>query len=52
MAVKKKGLGRGLTALLGNSDVDAMIKPKNDDELKACNSAMETCPVDAIGDNG
>lgn len=34
MAVKKKGLGRGLTALLGNSDVDAMIKPKNDDELR------------------
>ncbi len=34
MAVKKKGLGRGLTALLGNSDVDAMIEPKNNDELR------------------
>ena len=34
MAAKKKGLGRGLTALLGNSDVEAMIKPKSDDELR------------------
>jgi len=34
MAVKKKGLGRGLTALLGNSDVDSMIKPKSADELR------------------
>ncbi len=34
MATKKKGLGRGLTALLGNSDVDTMIEPKNDDELR------------------
>ena len=34
MAVKKKGLGRGLTALLGNSDVEAMIEPQNDDELR------------------
>ena len=34
MAAKKKGLGRGLTALLGNSDVETMIKPKNDDELR------------------
>ena len=34
MAAKKKGLGRGLTALLGNSDVEAMIEPTNDDELK------------------
>jgi ParB family chromosome partitioning protein len=32
--VKKKGLGRGLTALLGNSDVEAMIKPQNNDELR------------------
>ena len=31
---KKKGLGRGLSALLGNSDVEAMIEPKSDDELK------------------
>lgn len=39
MVAKKKkganrGLGRGLTALLGNSDVEAMIEPKNDDELR------------------
>jgi ParB family chromosome partitioning protein len=34
MAAKKKGLGRGLTALLGNSDVEAMIEAQNDDELR------------------
>jgi len=34
MAVKKKGLGRGLTALLGNSDVESMIEPKSADELR------------------
>jgi len=34
MAVKKKGLGRGLTALLGNSDVETMIEPQTDDELR------------------
>ncbi len=34
MAVKKKGLGRGLTALLGNSDVETMMEPKTEDELK------------------
>lgn len=34
MAVKKKGLGRGLTALLGNSDVEAMIEPQSSDELR------------------
>ena len=34
MAKKKTGLGRGLTALLANSDVDAMIEPKGDDELR------------------
>lgn len=34
MATKKKGLGRGLTALLGNSDVDAMIEPDSADELR------------------
>lgn len=33
-AVKKKGLGRGLTALLGNSDVEAMIEPQSNDELR------------------
>ncbi len=33
-ALKKKGLGRGLTALLGNSDVEALIEPQNDDELR------------------
>lgn len=33
-APKKKGLGRGLTALLGNSDVEAIMEPKNDDELR------------------
>ncbi len=32
--VKKKGLGRGLTALLGNSDVEAMIEPQNNNELR------------------
>jgi len=34
MAVKKKGLGRGLTALLGNSDVERMIEPASEDELR------------------
>ena len=34
MAAKKKGLGRGLTALLGNSDVDTMIEPASNDELR------------------
>lgn len=34
MAAKKKGLGRGLTALLGNSDVEAMIEPQSDNELR------------------
>ncbi|MFV9614460.1 MAG: ParB/RepB/Spo0J family partition protein [Gammaproteobacteria bacterium] len=34
MAVKKKGLGRGLTALLGNSDVESMMEPQTDDELR------------------
>ena len=33
-AAKKKGLGRGLTALLGNSDVETIIEAKNDDELR------------------
>ncbi|GMR01586.1 MAG: ParB/RepB/Spo0J family partition protein [Gammaproteobacteria bacterium] len=31
---RKKGLGRGLTALLGNSDVESMIEPQNDNELR------------------
>jgi len=34
MAAKKKGLGRGLTALLGNSDVETMIEPTNESELR------------------
>ncbi|MFV2004301.1 MAG: ParB/RepB/Spo0J family partition protein [Gammaproteobacteria bacterium] len=34
MAAKKKGLGRGLTALLGNSDVGAMIEPENENEMR------------------
>jgi len=34
MTAKKKGLGRGLTALLGNSDVDTMIEPVSNDELR------------------
>lgn len=34
MAAKKKGLGRGLTALLGNSDVESMIEPASKDELR------------------
>jgi ParB family chromosome partitioning protein len=33
MAAKKKGLGRGLTALLGNSDVESMIEPATANEL-------------------
>ncbi|MBE9567662.1 MAG: ParB/RepB/Spo0J family partition protein [Proteobacteria bacterium] len=33
-SARKKGLGRGLTALLGNSDVEAMIAPQNDNELR------------------
>ncbi len=35
MAAKKKGLGRGLTALLGNSDVEKIIEPQGDDELRS-----------------
>jgi len=35
MAVKKKGLGRGLTALLGNSDVEKMLEPGSDNELRS-----------------
>jgi len=35
MAVKKKGLGRGLTALLGNSNVETMMEPETADELRA-----------------
>lgn len=34
MVVKKKGLGRGLTALLGNSDVESIIEPNDKDELR------------------
>ena len=35
MAVKKRGLGRGLNALLGGtSTVDAIIRPENKDELR------------------
>lgn len=35
MAVKKRGLGRGLNALLGGtSTVDAIIQPENKDELR------------------
>lgn len=34
MAAKKKGLGRGLTALLGNSNVETMIEPASNDELR------------------
>ena len=33
-APKKKGLGRGLTALLGNSDVETIMEAKDDDELR------------------
>lgn len=35
MAVKKKGLGRGLTALLGNSNVEIMMEPETAAELRA-----------------
>ncbi len=34
MVVKKKGLGRGLTALLGNSDVESMMQAKTENELR------------------
>lgn len=35
MAVKKRGLGRGLNALLGGSStVEAIIKPVDKDELR------------------
>lgn len=34
MVAKKKGLGRGLTALLGNSDVESMMEPQTADELR------------------
>ncbi len=33
-APKKKGLGRGLTALLGNSDVETILEARTDDELR------------------
>lgn len=33
-APKKKGLGRGLTALLGNSDVETIMEPASDHELR------------------
>ncbi|MCW8852450.1 MAG: ParB/RepB/Spo0J family partition protein [Gammaproteobacteria bacterium] len=33
-APKKKGLGRGLTALLGNSDVETIMEARTDDELR------------------
>ncbi len=33
-SIKKQGLGRGLTALLGNSDVEAMMEPVSDSELR------------------
>ena len=33
-SIHKKGLGRGLTALLGNSDVETMIEPESDNELR------------------
>ena len=33
-APKKKGLGRGLTALLGNSDVETIMEARADDELR------------------
>ncbi len=34
MVVKKKGLGRGLTALLGNSDIESMMQAKAENELR------------------
>ena len=35
MAAKKRGLGRGLNALLGGSDtVEVMIRPQSEDELR------------------
>ncbi len=34
MAAKKKGLGKGLSALLKNSDVETIIEPSGDDELR------------------
>ena len=27
-------------------------QPENDDEVQACQDAMEECPVEAIGDDG
>lgn len=27
-------------------------QPENDEETEACNDALESCPVDAIGDDG
>lgn len=33
-SARKKGLGRGLTALLENSDVETIIEAKSDDELR------------------
>ena len=44
MAKKKTGLGRGLTALLANSDVDAMIEPESDDELRVIDVEDPTAP--------
>ena len=34
-SMKKQGLGRGLTALLGNSDVEAIMEPVSDSELRS-----------------
>jgi ferredoxin len=36
-----------------DGDHDYVFKqPENEAELEACRSAMEACPVDAIGDDG
>ena len=36
-----------------DGDHDIVYKqPDNDEELAACQDAMEQCPVDAIGDDG
>ena len=29
-----------------------MKQPENDDEIEACNEAIDECPVEAIGDDG
>ena len=39
---------------MNDDEGHAFVKkqPKNEDELKECMNALDTCPVEAIGDDG